>query len=102
MEIQALQAEVRRLRQSQGWPESSLEQKVVYLLSELGELADEIRTFSAGSQAGPEASVDDVKERLGMEIYDVVWHLCDIANLAGIDLQRCFVAKTELNRRRRW
>jgi NTP pyrophosphatase (non-canonical NTP hydrolase) len=37
-----------------------------------------------------------------MEIYDVVWNLFDLADLAGVDLEEAFARKVDLNRSREW
>ena len=37
-----------------------------------------------------------------MEIYDVFWNLCDLANLVGINLEEAFAQKVEVNRHRTW
>jgi NTP pyrophosphatase (non-canonical NTP hydrolase) len=35
-----------------------------------------------------------------MEMYDVVWNLCDLANMFDIDLEESFARKVELNNSR--
>ncbi len=37
-----------------------------------------------------------------MEIYDVMWNLCDLADMAGVDLERAFVKKADFNVGREW
>jgi NTP pyrophosphatase (non-canonical NTP hydrolase) len=37
-----------------------------------------------------------------MEIYDVIWNLLDLAELAGVDLEEAFRKKAGLNEGREW
>ena len=37
-----------------------------------------------------------------MEIYDVFWNLCDLAEISGVDLEGAFAEKTKRNRQRSW
>ena len=37
-----------------------------------------------------------------MEMYDVIWNICDLANLLSIDLEASFAAKIEINKTRKW
>ncbi|MDQ4064337.1 MAG: hypothetical protein M3122_10770 [Actinomycetota bacterium] len=43
-----------------------------------------------------------VVKNLGMEIYDAMWNLCDLADLAGVDLERASATKADLNVSREW
>ncbi len=43
-----------------------------------------------------------VVENLGMEIYDAIWNLCDLTDLAGIDLERASATKAEPDVSREW
>ncbi len=40
--------------------------------------------------------------RPGEEIYDVVWNLLDLADLAGVDLESAFEKKARRNEGREW
>ena len=68
-------------------------------MSEVGELAKEILDLS---RAETDTDHEHVQEQLGMEIYDVIWNICDLANLGGVDLEVAFVKKIALNRMRTW
>ncbi len=39
---------------------------------------------------------------LGMEIYDAVWNLLDLAEMAGVDVEAAFRKKAYLNESREW
>lgn len=102
--ITELQRQVRRLREAKGF-DISLEQRLAYLTTEVGELAKEVLKLSrAGNDVEEmsEARLEAVKKDLGMEIYDVLWNLLDIADVAGVDLAAAFEEKAKLNESREW
>lgn len=102
MTIKELQDQVRELREAQGWHDTSLERRVMSLVTELGEVVDETLKLVDSEKQQTEADLEEIRESLGMEIYDVIWNLCDLANLAGIDLEDAFSKKVALNRFRQW
>jgi NTP pyrophosphatase (non-canonical NTP hydrolase) len=95
--VRDLQEQARRLKDAQGF-HVSLEQRLAYCMAEVGELAEEVLKLSGVK----EADGSQARERLGMEIYDVVWNLFDLADLAGVDLEEAFARKVDLNRSREW
>jgi NTP pyrophosphatase (non-canonical NTP hydrolase) len=97
--IRDVQDQAIALRTAQGWPENTLEQQTLYLVTEVGEVAREVLNFA---QLAAKPDADDAKERLGLELYDVVWNVCDIANRLGIDLDDAFQRKAALNSTRTW
>jgi len=96
-----LQRQVRALKEAKGF-EITLEQRLAYLTSEVGEVAKEALRLSRDGnrdvgRMGP-AEAEAARESLGMEIYDVVWNLLDLAELAGVgDLEGAFARKASLN-----
>jgi NTP pyrophosphatase (non-canonical NTP hydrolase) len=100
MDIQAFQAQVRDLSQTFG--DNTPERRIMYLVTELGEATKEA-LFLLQTQANSQsADVELIKERLGMEIYDVIWNAVDLANIFDIDLEQAFAKKIELNKSRKW
>jgi NTP pyrophosphatase (non-canonical NTP hydrolase) len=99
MTIQELQAQVRELKAAQGWEDTTLEERLGYLLDEVEELSDEVLLLVGLEDAADRAAV---RVRLGHEIYDVLWNLCDLAALAGIDLEAALAEKHAINQQRRW
>jgi NTP pyrophosphatase (non-canonical NTP hydrolase) len=95
--VSDLQEQARQLKDAQGF-HVSLEQRLVYLMAEVGELAVEVLKLSGVK----ETDSAQVRERLGMEIYDVVWNLFDLADLAGVNLEETFARKVNLNQYRKW
>ena len=97
MDISELQKHVWDFSRKHGFDQSSMETRTVYLMSEVGEMAKEILQL----KFHPEQN-EEIKERLGMEIYDVVWNLLELANKLEIDLEKAFRQKMEINKERVW
>ncbi len=103
--IEELQRQVRQLKDAKGF-DVDLEQRLAYLMSEVGEVATEVLKLSRDGNRDfgkmSAAELKSVKENLGMEIYDVMWNLCDLAEMAGLDLEEAFAKKAGLNEGREW
>ena len=99
MNIKSFQDNVKRL--SQHLDTKSPEQRILYLISELGELADEVIEFRTANDTSPE-TIANIKKRIGLEIYDVIWNAVDLANMLDIDLEASFKEKTAINEKRNW
>jgi NTP pyrophosphatase (non-canonical NTP hydrolase) len=97
--IAELQRQVRELKQAKGF-EITFEQRLAFLTTEVGEVAREVLQISRGKLG--DAELENVRENLGMEIYDVIWNLLDLAELAGVDLEEAFRKKAGLNEGREW
>jgi NTP pyrophosphatase (non-canonical NTP hydrolase) len=89
-------ADVERLLTRHGWA-SRPRRRMAMLLGEALELADEVIQLPAVGQADGE-----LLQRLGHEMYDVLWNLCDLARLTGIDLVRAAEEKRLINEHRTW
>ena len=96
-EIQDYISKVLKLR---GFSNQTVQDKILLLTEEVGELAKAVRKFS------PDSSIDE--SRLGnydtveSEIADVFIVLISIANKIGIDVFNCLKEKEEKNVRRTW
>ena len=97
--IATLQAHARDLTAAQAWDPSDLEERTLFLLTEVGELAREVLRLRS---AHTELQAAEARDRLGLEMYDVVWNLCDLANGAGIDLGAASARKIAINQERSW
>jgi len=86
---------VREYSKEKGFEASSIEQRTLYLMTEVGELSKEVLEVSFDPAA-------EKKENLGFEMYDVVWNIFDLANKLGIDLDQAFKKKMEINEKRTW
>ena len=105
MTIEELQQQVRQLKSAKGF-DIGLEQRLAYLVSEVGEVATEVLKLSrdGNTDVGKmnAAEIETITENLGMEIYDVMWNLVDLADMAGVDLEEAFARKAGLNEGREW
>ena len=98
--IRDIQDQAAQIKEAQGWQETSPEQRVLYLVSEIGELAREVLKLTNPNENG--VDIEASRSNLGSEIYDCVWNLCDLANILNIDLEDAFAKKAARNRTRRW
>lgn len=99
MTIEEIQQQARALTAAHGWQDTTPEARVLWLVTEVGELVREVLQFTALDDDDAQAAV---RQRLGAEMYDVVWNVCDLANILGIDLTAAFVAKGAVNNERKW
>ncbi len=99
MTIEDLQRHVTELNDAQGWHGTTPEERAMWLVTEVGELVREVLRLA---KATDEAELAEVRHNLGMEMYDVVWNLCDLANIVGVDLEEAFAEKVAINRGREW
>ncbi|MCM3040230.1 pyrophosphatase [Paenibacillus motobuensis] len=95
MNTEQFQQYVREYSKEKGFETSSIEQRMLYLMTEVGELSKEVLEVSFDPEA-------EKKENLGFEMYDVVWNIFDLANKLGIDLDQAFKKKMEINEKRTW
>ena len=75
--IARLQREVRQLKEAKGF-DITMEQRLAYLTTEIGEVAREVFRLSR----------DGNKD---IETYNVIWNLLDLADMAGADLETAFM-----------
>ena len=94
--------QVRELREAKGF-DITLEQRLAYLMSEVGEAASEVLKLSRDVGKMEETEREAVEEKLRMEIYDAVWNLLDLAEVANVPgLEKLFREKARLNEGREW
>ena len=89
-------------RLSARFNDNTLERRVMFLMTEVGEVAQEALDIAFEQERNPDADLTDLKERLGLELHDVVWNVFDLAAMLDIDLEAAFHKKIELNEQRRW
>jgi NTP pyrophosphatase (non-canonical NTP hydrolase) len=99
--VAGIDADVADLTTRQGWEHSHL-MRMTYLTSEVGELARELVAIPAAADDLSPSPTEEVRQRIGMEIYDVIWNALDLGRLLGIDLTAAFDAKRDYNQRRVW
>ena len=95
MKTKEFQQYVSEYSKIKGFDKSTIEQRMLYLMTEVGELAKEVLSVSFHPDM-------KTKENLGHEMYDVVWNVFDLANKLNIDLEKAFITKMEINDKRSW
>lgn len=95
MKLSELQQHVAEFSRSRGFDQNSVERRMLYLTSEVGEVAEEVLRIVENERRAS-------KEKLGMEIYDVIWNLLELANQLDIDVEEAARQKIAINKDRVW
>ena len=94
--LRQIMADVGELLNRHGW-QSEPRRHLAYLLSETIELAEEVLRLPESRPAS-----SDELQRVGRELYDVVWNACALARSAGIDIVAASADKRAVNANRIW
>jgi len=89
-------ADVGELIARNDW-ETTPRRRMAFLLEEAIELAEEVLLLPASGRPDPA-----LQQRLGREVYDVLWNACDVARLAGVDVVQAAIDKRQVNATRVW
>lgn len=92
-----IQEYVSELEAERGFEGNTLQQSALLLGEEIGELFKALRKAQKMS-LDKKSIVGSVDE----ELADVLIYICSIANRSGIDLERAFRDKEEVNKKRVW
>ena len=96
MELNQLLVYVEEMKKRRGFNGTNLEQEMVLLTEEVGELAQEIRRIFVSGEISPENRRD-----LAFEVVDCLIYLLSIANMAGVkDIEGYLLEKEAINTRR--
>ncbi|HDR8064221.1 MazG nucleotide pyrophosphohydrolase domain-containing protein [Bacillus thuringiensis] len=93
MNIVEFQRYVSNFSKEKGFQDTTIEERIMYAMTELGELAEVILKRD---------KMQDAKKEIGLEIFDVIWNVCDLANKLNIDLEKAFEEKMKINKNREW
>jgi NTP pyrophosphatase (non-canonical NTP hydrolase) len=94
--LQQVMSDVEELTARHDW-DTDPRSRMAFLLSETLELAAEVLQLPA---TGPHDPL--LLQRIGREIYDILWNACDLARLTGIDVMQAAADKRDVNASRRW
>ncbi|PGF05137.1 MazG nucleotide pyrophosphohydrolase domain-containing protein [Bacillus toyonensis] len=86
--IKDFQKHVEDFCKEKGFENTSIEMRTMYLMSEVGELVDSI--------------LKGDKTEIGLEMFDVVWNVFDLANKLDINVNEAFQNKMDINKDRVW
>jgi len=92
MKLSDIQKHAEELCKKNNWVDRSIDQRFRFLISELGELSNELIKLDQSDQ-----NLIELKRKLGHEMFDVIWNICDLANLLEIDLEKFSNEKIDLN-----
>ncbi|SDY97331.1 MazG nucleotide pyrophosphohydrolase domain-containing protein [Bacillus sp. 166amftsu] len=93
MKLSEFQQYVANFSEEKGFQNTTIEMRTMYLMEELGELAEAIVKRNEDKNTNRE---------IGLEMFDVIWNVCDLANKLEIDLEEAFQEKMKINRDREW
>ncbi|MFB4213751.1 MazG nucleotide pyrophosphohydrolase domain-containing protein [Shouchella sp. JSM 1781072] len=99
MEWKKFQQYVEDFCEEKGFDEVSDEERYLFFMSEVGEMAQEMLNYRYTESLEKKA---EMKQALSHEIFDVIWNAVEIANRYEIDLTKAFSEKMEINRKRTW
>lgn len=98
MRLEEICDNARALATKHGWSDT-VDERMLHLTSELGEVANALLTLRAASL---DEDVLAARTALGHEIFDAIWNLCALANLTGINLDAAAAEKVQINASREW
>ncbi len=84
---------VSNFSKEKGFQDTTIEERTIYTMAELGELAEVILKRD---------TIQDAKREISLEMFDVIWNVCDLANKLNIDLEKAFKEKMKINKKREW
>ena len=87
MNIVEFQRYVSNFSKEKGFQDTTIEERTIYMMAELGELAEVILKRD---------TIQDAKRESGLEMFDVIWNVCDLANKLNVDLEKAFEEKWKL------
>ena len=95
--LQSIQQYVKELEIERGFEKQTIIDKCLLLGEEVGELFKAIRKTE-------KIGIDNNSQvyEVGNELADIMIYLCAIANRKGIDLEKAFRTKEEINKKRKW
>jgi len=95
MKISEIQEHAEDLCRKNGWLDRTPDQRFRYLISEIGELSNDLIKLNQDN-----SNFEELRRKIGHEMYDVIWNICDLANLLEIDLEKLSIEKNDLNFKR--
>jgi NTP pyrophosphatase (non-canonical NTP hydrolase) len=95
--LQDFQKYIATTVKERGFDHETVPEIFMLFLEECGELAK-----AARKSAGIKSDANSAKHNLEHEAADVFFYLLDICNQYGIDLEKAFREKEEINKQRSW
>ncbi|OIP22962.1 hypothetical protein COX95_02860 [bacterium CG_4_10_14_0_2_um_filter_33_32] len=95
--LKELQAYVKKTLKERGFDDETVEQKLLLLVEEVGELAKALRKHS-----GIKIDKNRPQGEVEHEIADCFIYILDICNKLNIDIEKAFWSKEKINKQRHW
>lgn len=92
-----IQTYVKAVLKHRGFDKETVQDKLLMLCEEIGELAKAVR-----KQSGIKTAHDSKEHNIGHEAADVLWLLICVCNDTKIDLEQALRDKEEKNKQRVW
>lgn len=97
MDLKQVQEYVQFLTNKENWQGETISTRLHYLKSEVLEATQEIAAISL---AKTEEEKEEHLNNLGLELFDILWNVAEIANRYNIDLNDSAKQKIEINANR--
>lgn len=97
MTLEQIQQYAHDLSHSNGWDKECIDTRISYLKEEVVEAIKEVEQLK--TEQDPE-KISELKENLGLELFDIIWNAAEIANRFNIDLTEAAVKKIVRNQNR--
>jgi NTP pyrophosphatase (non-canonical NTP hydrolase) len=93
---------VRTLSAQHDWDQTDVDNRMLHLMSEVGEVATSVIAVERAAGVASPAEVEALRAAAGFEIYDAIWNLCALANTLDVDLTAAARKKASINQNRSW
>lgn len=97
MNLKTIQDYAQTLATQQGWDKETIQTRLHYLKSEIIEATEEINNVESATSTEEQQKH---QENLGLELFDILWNVAEIANRYGVDLEQASQQKISINNQR--
>lgn len=99
MKLKTVQEYAESLSRQEGWSKESLKTRLDYLHSEVQEAIEEVYEYN---KAETQEDQERIREKLSLELFDIIWNVAELANRFDIDLEVASEKKMRLNANRKF
>lgn len=97
MTLKQVQQYAHDLSHSKGWDKECINTRIGYLKEEVVEAIKEVEQLKTEQDLD---KISELKENLGLELFDIIWNVSEIANRYNIDLTEAAMKKMAKNQNR--
>ena len=88
------------LSTAKGWPRRSAAERMVSVRAELVEVEEALEELARAQDLS--SDVEAARAHVAEEVFDVIWNLCDLTEILGVNLEEASRAKMAHNATRTW